>query len=296
MKKICIVMICLLLASASFSQALVDTSWKKGGFIIVNFSQVSLNQWAQGGENSLALAGSANLFANYAKDKTTWDNSLDLAYAILKTGSVSPRKSDDRIDFTTKYGRLITGKWYYSGLLNLKSQMTKGFKYPDDSTIVSKFLAPAYITLALGVNYKPVDYFEVFISPATGKLIIVHEQSLADAGAYGVDPASKDATGIQQVGTGKKTRVEFGAYLNMKFKKEIMQNVLLTTKLELFDNYTDKNENNRGNIDVYWETGLAMKVNKIITATVTTQLIYDANTIQRTQFKEVLGIGIGLKF
>ena len=277
-------------------QATPDTSWKKGGFVNVNFSQVSLNQWAQGGENSLALASSASLFANYAKDKTSWENSLDLAYALLKSGSLPVRKNDDRIDFTSKYSRLMKGKWSYSALLNFKSQFARGFNYPDDSNIVSKFLSPAYLTLALGFNYKPVDYFEVFISPATGKFTFVTNQILADAGAYGVDPATTDANGIPQPGTGKNLKTEFGAYLNLKFKKDIMTNITLITKLELFDNYTDKDKNNQTNVDVNWETGLNMKVNKLINVTVATQLIYDDNIIKRTQFKEVLGVGIGYKF
>ncbi|MCX6292344.1 MAG: DUF3078 domain-containing protein [Bacteroidetes bacterium] len=296
MKKILILLVILVSSSQVFSQAAKDTSWKKGGFVNVNFTQVSLNQWAQGGENSLSLAGNANLFANYAKEKTTWDNSLELAYALLKSGATPFRKNDDRIDFTTKYGRLMKGKWYYSALVNLKSQITKGYKYPDDSTVVSKFLAPGYITIALGVNYKPVDYFEVFISPATGRYTIVTDQTLADFGAYGVEPATRDASGTMQKGTGKNVKAEFGAYLNMKFKKEIMQNVTLSTKLELFDNYTDKDKNNQTNIDVNWETGFTLKVNKLITATVATQLIYDHNIIRRTQFKEVIGVGLGYKF
>ena len=260
-----------------------DTAWKKGGFININFSQVSLNQWAQGGENSLALASSFNLFANYAKDKNTWDNNLDLAFALLKSGSIPVRKSDDRIDFTSKYGHKMSEHWSYSALLNFKSQFAEGFAYPNDSVKVSQFLAPGYVILALGFNYKPVDYFEVFISPATGRLTIVNEQALADAGAYGVKP-------------GEKTRTEFGAYLNMKFKKDIMYNVTFVTKLELFDNYSDDNGNNRTNVDVNWETGLNMKVNKLITATIATQLIYDHDVVKRTQFKEVVGVGVGYKF
>ncbi len=278
----------LLVTSTSFAQqpdpALpVDTSWKKGGFINVNFSQVSLDKWAQGGENSMALSGGLNVFANYAKDKTTWDNNLDLAYAILKSGPAPSRKSDDKIDFTSKFGRKMSQHWSYSALLNFKSQFTKGFKYPDDSNVVSKFLAPGYVILAVGFNYKPVDYFQVFISPATGRLTIVNDDDLANAGAYGVKP-------------GEKTRTEFGAYLNMIFKKDIMENVTLATKVELFDNYSDDNGNNRKNVDVNWEASLNMKVNKFITASIATQLIYDHDVIKHTQFKEVVGVGLGYKF
>ena len=121
------------------------------------------------------------------------------------------------------------------------------------------------------------------ISPATGKFTIVSDKTLSDLGAYGVDP-------------GKTVRSEFGAYLNMKFKKDIMTNVTLTSKLELFNNYTDKDKNNAKKIDVNFENQLNLKVNKFITASVIAQLVYDANIIERTQFKELIGVGFGYKF
>lgn len=282
MKNALLIISFLLVTVFSYGQQ-PDTSWKKGGFVNINFTQVSLNQWAQGGENSLALASSLNLFANYVKDKTTWSNALDLGYALLKSGSQSIRKSDDRIDLTSKWGYKFADKWYYSALFNFKSQFAEGFQYPNDSMVISKFLSPGYAILAIGINYKPVDYFELFLSPATGKLTIVNDKFLSDVGAYGVKP-------------GHTTKIEFGAYLNMKLKKEIMTNVTLYTKLELFNNYTDENKDNQKNIDVNWETGLNMKVNKLLSATLVTQLIYDDNIIKRTQFKELIGVGLGYKF
>lgn len=263
----------------------IDTSWKKGGFIGLNFTQVGLSQWYAGGENSLALAGNVNLFDNYAKGKITWDNTLDLNYALLQSGTADVRKSDDRIDFTSKYGRKIKegSKWYYAALLNFKSQFTDGFAYPNDSVVVSKFLAPGYLILSLGLDFKPNEFLSFYFSPVTGKFTFVTDDDLNSIGAYGVD-------------TGKTVRSEFGAYLNMKFKKDIMENVTFSTKLELFNNYTDKDKDNAKRIDVNWETALMMKVNKYLTAGLNTILIYDHNQIQRTQFKEVIGVGFGYKF
>ncbi len=260
-----------------------DTSWKSGGFIGVNFSQVNLSQWSAGGENSLSLNASVNLFSNYLKGKIDWQNTLDLGYAYLESGDNGARKSDDKIDFTSKFGRKISAHWLYSALINFKSQFAPGYAYPNDSTVVSRFLAPGFFTASLGFTYKPVDYFEVMISPATGKFTIVSDKTLSDLGAYGVDP-------------GKTVRSEFGAYLNMKFKKDIMTNVTLTSKLELFNNYTDKDKNNAKKIDVNFENQLNLKVNKFITASVIAQLVYDANIIERTQFKELIGVGFGYKF
>ncbi len=259
----------------------VDTSWKKGGFIGLNFSQIGLTNWAQGGDNSVAFASSANLFANYIKGNVDWQNSLDLAYSLVQSGNDKLRKSDDRIDFTSKYSRKISDHWLYGIIFNFKSQFADGFQYPDDSNIVSKFFSPAYMTLSPGITYKPVDYFEVFISPLAAKWTFVNDKNLSDVGAYGVDP-------------GKTVRTELGAYLNMKFKKDIMENVNFTSKLELFYNYTDSE--NAGEIDVNWENILTMKVNRFITASVTAQLIYDADVIERTQFKETIGVGFGYKF
>ena len=83
--------------------------------------------------------------------------------------------------------------------------------------------------------------------------------------------------------------------------------VSLLTKLDIFSNYL----NNPQNMDVSWETIVSFKVNKYISATLTTHLLYDDDidividsngdgiieaTGPRTQFKQVLGIGFSYKF
>ncbi|MBK8927730.1 MAG: hypothetical protein IPM74_17965 [Crocinitomicaceae bacterium] len=81
----------------------------------------------------------------------------------------------------------------------------------------------------------------------------------------------------------------------------MMENITITSKLSLFSNYA----NNPQNIDVNWENLIEFKVNKYISATLATHLIYDddiditdadGNTGPRTQFKEVIGIGFSYKF
>lgn len=41
---------------------------------------------------------------------------------------------------------------------------------------------------------------------------------------------------------------------------------------------------------------LLMKVNKFITASIIAQVVYDANVVARTQYKQVIGVGFGYKF
>jgi len=281
--------------------------WKKGGIITVNISQTSLTNWAAGGQNAFSANGLISLFANYEKGKGLWSNSLDIGYGILKQGKDGDFiKTDDKIDLLSKYGRKAAKHWYYAALLNFKTQMAAGYNYPNDSVKISALFAPAYILGSLGMDYKPNDDFSVYISPVTSKITVVSDQDLANQGAFGVAPAKYDNLSVL-ISEGEKARFELGGYLRLEYRKELMENITVLTKLDLFSNYL----NNPQNIDVGWETLLTMKVNKYISATLTTHLIYDddidiavdknddgiaAESGPRTQFKEVLGIGFSYNF
>ena len=268
--------------------------YKYGGFSSLTFNQVSLTNWSAGGENALSTTAIVNLFCNYKKDKIAWDNTLDLGYGFLKSGSAKLRKNEDKIELNSKFGYEAFHKVYYSALVNFRSQFKEGFNYPNDSVRVSKFMAPAYLSIGLGMDYKPTDYFSVYLSPATGRFTFVTDQVLANVGAYGVDPAIFE-NGVM-VKKGKNLRSEFGASLSTRIQKDIFKDVNFASKLVLFNNYTDKDEANRKNIDVNWEIAINIKAGKYLTTSIMTNLIYDQNVIARTQFKEVLGLGLSYKF
>lgn len=267
------------------------TPWKFGGRSAINFSQLSLINWAAGGENSYSLAGLVHIFGRYKKGKATWDNTLDLGYGLIKQGDLGVRKSDDKVDLLSKFGYHAINRWYYSAMLNFKTQMDRGFQYSKtgEQTLISDLLAPGYLLTSLGMEYKSKkDNFYILISPFTGKSTFVFNDSLSQAGAYGMEP-------------GHRIRQEFGGYAKVAFTQEIWDNVNLATKLDLFSNYLD----NPQNIDINLETILMMKVNKYLVTSITMNLIYDhdikitdknGKTGPRTQFKEVLAIGLSYSF
>ncbi len=271
--------------------------WKKGGMFALTFGQSNFTNWAAGGINSISVNGAANLFANYKKDNLSWNNTLDLGYGIQKQGkkdNALTQKTDDKFDFASKLGIKATDKLYYAALMNFRTQFTNGYNYPDDSTVISALLAPGYLLFAVGFDYRPTKSLSVFFAPVTSKTTFVTNQTLSDAGAYGVD-------------AGKSVRNEFGGYFKAAYNKDITKNVNLNTKLGLFSNYL----HNPQNIDVNWEVLLGMKINKFLTANLSTQLLYDDDisvpidtngdgindgTGKRVQFKEILGIGFSVKF
>lgn len=270
--------------------------WSNSGVFSLNMTQASFTNWAAGGQNSVALNGLVSLTANYRMGKSAWDNALTLGYGkmIQKGNDLGWVKTDDRIDFQSKYGHKASEKWFWSGLMSFKTQMDKGYNYPDTENKISDLLAPAYLIFSLGMDYKPTPQFSMFLSPLTSKNTIVNDDDLSAAGAFGVEP-------------GKKFRAELGAYANIAYKKdEIVKNVNFLTKLDLFSNYLK----NPQNIDISWETLLVLKVNEFISATVNTHLLYDDDVLirvdegnegepvmgKRAQFKEVIGVGFTYKF
>jgi hypothetical protein len=268
--------------------------FKYGGFTVLSFNQVSLTNWSAGGENALSTTAIVNLFGNYRKDKVAWDNTLDLGYGFLKNGKSKLRKNEDKIELNSKFGYKAFGKVFYTALVNYRSQFTEGYNYPNDSVSVSQFMAPGYLSISLGMDYKPTDYFSVYLSPATGKFTFVSSQKLADLGAYGVEPAVIESGVV--VKKGKKVRPEFGASLSTRIQKDLTKSINLASKLALFNNYTDKVKENRKKVDVVWEVMVNIKAGKYLTTSIMTNLIYDWNVIDKIQFKEVFGIGLSYKF
>ena len=284
-------------------------AWKRGGQVTINFNQTTLTNWAAGGQNSITGNALLNFFINYKKNNTSWDNSADLGYGLLRSGFRGPLyKSDDKIDLTSKWGHKAFYKVHYAALVNFKSQFTKGYNYPNDSVIISDFMAPGYLLGSIGLDYKPNDDLSLYVSPVTGKFTFVMKPELANAGAFGVRPAERDTAG-NVTRPGDRVRSEFGAYLTFKYKKKIWENIAIATKLDMFSNYFDRPEN----IDINWDFSLAMRVNKYITVSLNTTLIYDhdvdipiyqsingADIIvgygPRTQFREVLAVGFVYKF
>lgn len=267
----------------------IPRTWKTGGLYNINLSQGSLSNWAAGGDNfSLSVNSVLSLFAYYQKEKNSWDNTLDFNLGYVKTTSLGDRKNDDRLDFLSKYGYAIGPKLNLSALFNFRTQLFNGFTYDDNiPKRSSTFLAPAYVILSPGLDWKPNKDLSVFVSPATFRWVIVNDAQLSAAGAYGVAP-------------GKKSLSEVGAFLTANYLKEISKSVTYKGRLDLFSNY----KKNPQNVDLFMSNMWSFKISKILSATYSLDLIYDDDaklfgpngTSPALQVKSLIGIGLLFKF
>lgn len=286
--------------------------WKVEATTILSFNQVYLQNWSAGGNNSISGKTNINIDADYKKNDFIFDNNINLLYGLIRFKGKPVQKSDDKFDLTSSVGWKASKKWYYSTELNIKTQFTNGYKYPNDSVAISRFFAPTYSTLSLGMKYKPKDYIYIFLSPAAGKITFVADPELANKGSFGVTPAVVDTAG-NIITEGKHYKAEFGINIIMKIKKEIIKNIKFESKINLYNNYFHETESNRWDIDVDWESRLSFIVNKHIITTFYTRLIYDHDVLfpdyetidgveteigksPKLQLNESFGVGLSFKF
>ena len=264
-----------------------NEGWTKGGLLNIGLTQGLLENWAAGGERmSLAVNGQFNGFMARVKGNRVWENTLDMYYGLnyVESNAFKPRKIDDRIDFSSRYG-LQPKNWtvsknklkrstYLTGLFRFQSQFSKGFDYSKpgwELNPISEFMSPAYFTLALGAEVRPSENFSIFFSPLAAKVTTVKSSYTTLGTAFGVEK-------------GKTSRLELGAYLSARYKTNINKNILYTTRLDLYSNYLAKNtilsggytrKDNPGNIDILWDNFFAIKLGKFIGAGIGFTMVYD---------------------
>ncbi|MDQ3277824.1 MAG: DUF3078 domain-containing protein [Bacteroidota bacterium] len=264
-------------------------AWRRGGMYNLNLAQGSLSNWAAGGDDfSLTLTSYLTLYSFYKKEKNSWDNTLDFNFGYVNTSSLGSRKNDDRLDVLSKYGYALDSLWNLSALGNFRSQLARGYTYPENvKTFASSFLSPAYLLTSIGLDYKPGPNFSFFISPITSRLVIVKNDSLAAKGAYGVD-------------SGRHFNAELGAFASANYIKDFTPTLQYRGRLDLFSNY----RHNPQNIDVFMTNVLSIKVAKFLTANWNLDLIYDDDVrifgkegkSPALQIKSLIGAGLQLKF
>ena len=287
---------------------------KFNGDIGVTLNQLAITHWAAGGESN----GSGKITSNftYQYNRKLFNYVVNGIFAYGMSNYTKDRryeKSEDRCELSMTMTNNNNNNLSFTSIASLKTQFTNGYTYPNDSVPISRFFAPAYLTLSAGYNYNVKDFLSVYISPVAGKMTFVTDQRLADLGSYGVEAGywnvyDGDSTWVK----GKNLLSELGINILIKYKQEFRNNISVFSTLNLYNNYMDPNKSNRWNIDVDWETGIKFTINKQISAIINIHLIYDDNikfTITEVvdgvevtkqspilQFKESLGISFLYKF
>jgi hypothetical protein len=265
--------------------------WTLDGSYIFNFTQSSFTNWVPGGENQIGFSTILKPKLVFDNGKWSWVFSMDMRYGLQKNAETKARKSDDVLQAESKFGRQIGKKWKFSGLYTYSTQFSPSYDLSQGKRLLSTILAPAYANLSLGFDYNPVKTLSIYMTPLSLRTTYVLNDSLANVGEFGVTP-------------GDKVLRRVGPAVLLTYKDEVLKNIIMDTRLGVFQ---DTFRGNHAPV-VNWDMILTLKVNKLISTTLTCSLFFDEDSkieekdddgnisgkVAKIQFKQTLGVGFSI--
>ena len=244
------------------------------------FNQASFMNWNAGGNNNIGVIGKVNYNLSYKKNKHFLENIFQFGFGFVSTNGMANKKTDDYINITSNYGYDIGKNYYLSAGIQFVSQFGPGYNYsatpdPTFSDRISRFMAPGYLNIGMGLSYNPNENLQIIVRPINGRFTFVTDPLLQKEGKYGL---LKD---------GQSLRSELGFRMNFIYRLDIYKGIYMDNQLNLFSNYLEHMER----VNISYNAALNIKFNKYITTVVNLDMLYDHYQIQKLQLKQTLGIG-----
>jgi len=301
--------------AALITPVAVDTvkNWIAGAALGMDFAQLfQLNPRQGAGQNRVGFGGATNFFAKYKKERVAWGNLASWQVGLQRLGSgpiaqgttvkIPFQKAIDELRLNSKVGYKTseTSKFFYAADFSFLSQVVptytdRGFpgNFPkalsDTSTLLSKFFAPATLTLSAGMDYKPNANLSIYYSPIGAKMIVVANDEIAATGVHG-NPVTKNAAGT--IVDFKNVDMQLGSLLRLGYAQKFFNDrMTYLSSLLLFSNYLQ----NTQNIDVDWTNELGLTIFRGLQLSVTANVFYDDDIkVQITDYEAPNGVrGVG---
>lgn len=269
----------------------IKNGWKSKGKVTFLFNQANFNNWVAGGENSFSGNLGLDYKIDYKKDKFSWENRILASYGVLQTQNSSfEKKTDDQVEINSIVAKRASGYWYYSFLANFRTQFTKGYVYSKDVNGAeiraenTNFMSPGYLLFGPGMYWKKTENFKLNFAPLTSKFTFVDSFYTSIPGYVNNSYFGVDAN--------KSILFQLGFNASAYYKFAVMSNVTAENLLNLYSNYLEKPQN----IDINYTLNVVMKINKVLSANLNFQAIYDDDAFAGFQTKEVFGVGVNYTF
>ena len=298
-----------------------EKAWKFDGVLGLNAAATGLVNWAAGGKNNVNGLAYAKLHLLYHKNAFAWETNFDTDFGMtwIDQEEDALQKSSDNIKLATKFGWEFKENWYLTALAGFQSQYANGREYvAGHNPIISKWLAPSYTDISLGIDWKKSVSgcdFSVYVSPVAGRITTAYvgdawnrkysDEYDAAMGVVGYDLRRdlqekyatykyiQDPTTMAISKDFRNARAELGLSLKgaIAYKYE---NLTLGTTLALFTPYQGKgydlngsdpyfqysNVNRQfGHFDVDWDVAVSYQFLKVLNVTLSTSLKYYPGTL-----------------
>lgn len=253
-------------------------------------SYVSGN-WYQGGTSHLAFFGNFLwdvLLNSVYYPKLMFQSTVSYKLAINSTPDDQYHKynvSQDLFQYNLKMGYKAVYNWYYSFLMQFKTQFLHN--YPANSmTRTASFMSPGELNLGLGMTYSKENKaktlrFSASISPISYNFKTCIDD-MVDRAQFGIKP-------------GRKTLNEIGSNAEVNFMAKLWGNTTYTTRLFIFSDYKT--------FQTDWENTLNFQFTRVFSTQIYAHLRYDTSADasidrkwKKLMLKEILSVGISYSF
>lgn len=207
--------------------------WKFWGNGSLQFQQSYFSDnWYQGGDKNYSALTQLTLNLKYDnRRKLQWENCLELQLGFQTTKGDTChtfRPTSNLIRFTTKLGYQAAKHWYYSGQVQMSTQLVRNFNTNQHKPTTDIF-SPLNVTISMGLDYKmQLKRFtgSLFLAPLAYSIKYVQRDALVKR--YGVDE-------------GHNAKHTFGPNITAKFNWKIANNITWDGRIYWFSNlkYTD---------------------------------------------------------
>ncbi len=258
------------------------SNWERSLRASLTGTQASYRNWSQGGTDNLAILGTTAYTSEYSKDRYGYRLDINLRYGQTRIGDGDFIKSDDRIRIRNQASRKFRDERLSAIFnVNFESQFDKGYENPipdegEERILISRFLAPAYITEVLGLSYKPVENFRM-------------EGGLAMKQTIVSDTDLSPRFGLSE---GDSFRNEAGFSLLIGYERRIMENIYYSGYVETFTNVN----RDLKYTDLLFANEITGQINRYISANVEFVLAYDRDFIDELQVKQIISLGLSYTF
>ncbi|MBR6248501.1 MAG: DUF3078 domain-containing protein [Muribaculaceae bacterium] len=257
----------------------------------LHFTQAYISDnWYQGGTNNLNILADIKWDFNLNQDlHPNWLFNNTMAYKLGVTTAQADTIRDymineDNFLFTSQLGYKAVKNWYYSVMLQFKTQFFNNYK-PNSNDLTASFLSPGELNLGLGMtyDYKSADgsrTFTLAIAPLSYNMKICRDIKKLNPVNFGID-------------ADHHFKHSFGSNLEAKWMIKFNANITWQSRFYVFTDYSY--------VQGDWESTWDFAISRHLNTQIYTHLRYDRSHPRHDdwkywQFKEILSFGITYRF
>ena len=283
------------------------------------------SKWQSVNGSTNSITGIANfLFThNYKKGVFTIDNKATGKLGVTNKAS-EWTKSQDEWFLSTAPAYKMTDQWNVGAIASLRSQFANGVN--GDYKRVSRFFAPAYLNVSVGVTYvcpKPKFPIKINLAPISMSATYVTSETIMRqffddkfGGAISFD--DRESATLEQKNTpyvygltieDKTSRYEGGSSVQVDFDRSFGKNNFIRYRTTFYSFYgwvnelTQQSKAKQGGYEiehiapnVRWEHTIDIKASKYFSTQFYFQMYYNKAQCKSIQTQIVLGVGLSYTF